>query len=182
MTGSDANGDVRRQPGKVLVVDADVQNVQQLGEALRKRGCEPLEATSYEAAKLLWTSERPPMLIADVRLGQFNGLQLLLRALIDRPDVNAVITCPLPDKVLENETRRFGATFLIKPVRPGEVVDALLGSVPQPEQKASSLLVERRNAEQRQLPVAPFSPDQRRADPAPHGAALRVKPLPESFD
>ena len=99
---------------KVLVVDSDPKNVQALGAALRERGCEPLDATSFEAAKRLWIAEKPPVLIADVRLGQFNGLQLLLRAKADRPDVTALITCAIADKVLEAETKRFGGMFLVK--------------------------------------------------------------------
>ena len=52
------------------------------------------------------------MLIADVRLGQFNGLQLLLRARADRPDVTAVITCSFPDKVLEGGVVEYAAIIV----------------------------------------------------------------------
>ncbi len=65
---------------KVLVVDTDLQSLHIVSGVLRRHGHEPLLASSYEEGKRLWIADHPPMLIADVRLGQFNGLQLLLRA------------------------------------------------------------------------------------------------------
>jgi DNA-binding response OmpR family regulator len=149
------------KPIKVLVVDSDLKSVYELGNALRTRGCEPLEATSFEAGKALWIAEKPPLLIADIRLGQFNGLQLLLRARADRPDVAAIITCAFPDKVLETETHRFGGTFLVKPVQPEKVLAVLLGS-DQPERLQP--LGERRRGERRRDASEDFLPDRRSDD------------------
>jgi DNA-binding NtrC family response regulator len=145
---------------KVLVVDSDPKSVQELGVALRDRGCEPLEATSFEAAKQLWIAEKPPALIADVRLGQFNGLQLLLRAKADRPDVAAVITCAFPDKVLEAETQRFGGTFMVKPLTPEEVLAHLLGPN---EPVTLERFGERRTGDRRLNIIGGFLPDRRQA-------------------
>jgi DNA-binding NtrC family response regulator len=149
---------------RVLVVDSDVQNVRQLGAELRRWGCDPLEATSFEEAKRLWMAEHPPMLVVDVCLGQFNGLQLLLRARADRPDVKAVITCAFPDKVLESETERFGATFLVKPLTAAQLASVLnLQSSLAPSSTDPSF-IERRARERRQLVVVDFTPDRRLAD------------------
>jgi ActR/RegA family two-component response regulator len=114
-------------PLKVLIVDTDWEIVRELSAATRALGGEPLEATTYEAARQLWMAERPPFLVADIRLGPFNGLQLLLRAKDDRPDVVAAITSSVADGVLEADTQRFGATFLVKPLEAGQVLKALLG-------------------------------------------------------
>ena len=153
---------------KVLVVDADSESVRALGAAFRGRGCEPLEATSFEEAKRLWIAEHPPMLIADVRLGQFNGLQLLLRAKADRPDVVAVITCAIDDKVLEAETRRFGGTFVVKPVTADEICATLLRSLSNsfflagdPPSATVEPIPDRRIGERRQ-PINPEHVPQRR--------------------
>ena len=126
-----SGGKWTKEPMKVLIVDTDPQNVRALVAAFRSRGCEPLEATSFEAAKRMWIAEQPPMLVADIRLGQFNGLQLLLRAKADRPDVVAAITCATPDTVLQAETRRFGGRFFVKPIVPDEVCATLLSDLPQ---------------------------------------------------
>jgi DNA-binding response OmpR family regulator len=160
-----------KEPMKVLVVDADPQCVRALGAAIRGLGGEPLEATSFEEAKRLWIAELPPMLIADVRLGQFNGLQLLLRAKADRPDLVAVITCAIDDKVLEAETRRFGGTFFVKPVTPDEICATLLSSLPNAfflagDQHSAALepIPDRRIGERRQLITPEQLPQRRNAD------------------
>jgi ActR/RegA family two-component response regulator len=143
---------------KVLVVDSDPENVHELGRALRNQGYEPLEATAFEAAKALWMAEKPSMLIADIRLGQYNGLQLLLRAKAELPDVAAVITCGFPDKVLEAETQRLGGTFLVKPLRAEDVLTALLG----PRQPARIERLEEHRAGDRRGAVVPqVFPDRR---------------------
>ncbi len=149
---------------RVLVVDGDAQPVRLLANELRRWGCEPLEATTFEEAKRLWTAERPPLIVIDVCLGQFNGLQLLLRAKADRPDVKAVITCAFADKVLESETQRFGGTFLVKPFTPVQVATGLRLS-PRPHSEISKLVpVERRVGERRQNMIMNFTPDRRLAD------------------
>jgi two-component system, NtrC family, response regulator AtoC len=146
---------------KVLVVDADPRNVQEIGAALRSGGYQPLEATSFEAAKHLWVTEQPPILIADVRLGQFNGLQLLLRARADRPDVLGVITCAFPDKVLEEETRRFGGLFVVKSVPFESMVATVLGLLSKEPRSQRTVFEERRARARRQTLLSNFSPERR---------------------
>jgi two-component system response regulator RegA len=147
-TNVNAGGKERQSTEKlhqILIVDSSVKELQDLAAAFRRLGFEPMEATTLEAAKQLWTAHQPPVLIADVRLGQFNGLQLLLRAKAERPDVRAVITCAFPDRVLEAETLRFGAAFLVKPVTAVELV-ATLGISPD-----DPILTDRRMADRRQM-------------------------------
>jgi two-component system, response regulator RegA len=133
---------------KVLVVDPDCEYVDRLSAELRNRGYAPLVASTYQRGRELWIVERPQMLIADVRLGQFNGLQLLLRARADRPDLSAIITTSAPDKMLEAEARRFGAQFVIKPARPEELAARL----------------ERRKSQRRRVVTDGFTPDRRAAE------------------
>jgi DNA-binding NtrC family response regulator len=165
------SGAEHHEPLKVLVVSADSQQVQELGDALRRRGCEPLEATSFEAARRLWNAEHPPMLIADVRLGQFNGLQLLIRARADRPDLAAVITSAAPDAVLQAETRRFGAAFLVKSVTPDEVCATVLRLLPHsflfsshPAALSLEPAPDRRTGQRRRRDTPGYAPERRVAD------------------
>jgi len=155
---------------RVLIVDSDAQSARQLVAELRRWGCDPIEATSFEEGKRLWTAEKPPMLIVDVCLGQFNGLQLLLRARSDRPDVRAIITCGFPDKVLEAETTRFGGTFLVKPLSPAQVMAILGPPQPAPQEVIPVPFAERRVADRRQLKIPDFVPDRRVGD--------RRRPIP----
>jgi DNA-binding response OmpR family regulator len=145
---------------KVLVVDADSASRQQLHAKLREAGFETLDAATYEEGRRLWSSERPSVLIADIRLGQYNGLQLLLHARAAQPGIAALITCSFPDKVLEAETTRFGGTFFVKPLD----MERVLGAIRQHRQAAPSQIVERRVADRRQIVVPGFGPDRRTAD------------------
>lgn len=140
---------------KVLVVDVDAMIVHSLAGALRAAGYNALEATSFADAKRLLVAESPHALVADVRLGQFNGLQLLMRAKEERPDTAAVITCAFPDVVLEAETRRFGGIFLLKPLDPQQVLTAI-GAHTQPQ-----FFLERRAKDRRTNEMAGFSPERR---------------------
>jgi CheY-like chemotaxis protein len=111
--------------GTALVVDSDPINVRTIASLLEDRGYSVLEATSYPEARRLWDAEHPQVLVADIRLGSFNGLQLLIRARGDRPDLTAVITSPVPDRVLADEARRFGGMFFVKPVEPERMFAAI---------------------------------------------------------
>jgi len=144
---------------KALLVDTDLASVQMLGEALRKAGYETVEANSYEDARRLCSAEQPTILVADVRLGPYNGLQLLLRARSLTANPIAVITCSLHDKVLEAETVRFGGTFLVKPVDPSQLV-ALIRSA----EIRMFPTTERRLLERRQVTIPGFIPDRRVAN------------------
>jgi DNA-binding response OmpR family regulator len=144
---------------RILIVDTDPIARFVLATALREEGCDVTEATSFEEGKRLWASERPAMLIADVRLGEFNGLQLLLRAKADREDIKAVITSSVPDRVLEVDTHRFGGTFLVKPVRPPEIIKMLRLAA-----DGNHNPIDRRVSERRQLITPSFAPDRRTVD------------------
>jgi len=150
-----------KTPLKALIVDADAKIVREMGAAIRALGGEPLEATTFEAARQLWIAEKPPVLIADIRLGQFNGLQLLLRAKADRPDVVAGITSARADRVLEVDTQRFGGTFLVKPLEPAQVLKILLG---QGSDTTLERFEERRQGDRRGDAPINFMPDRRLAD------------------
>jgi len=148
-------------PLRALVVDTDPKAVRDLAVAIQALGGQALEATTFEAAKRLWIAEKPPILIADIRLGPFNGLQLLLRAKSDRPDVIAAITSTSADSVLEVDTQRFGGIFLLKPLDPGHVLQLLLG---QSGSASVARVEERRLGERRTTVAIDFVPERRMAD------------------
>lgn len=143
-----------------LVVNTDTRVLQGFASALRGEGYSVLEATSFEDGKQLWTATKPDVLVVDIRLGQFNGLQLLMRARSDRPDLHAIITCPFADAVLEAETRRFGGTFLIRPIEPQQIVSSIR-QIQSPDAAPPMPLLERRRSDRRKLVIADFHPERR---------------------
>lgn len=108
-----------------LIVDIEPQCLFDLSRAFRAAGYRTLGATSFADAKRLLIAELPQILVADVRLGEFNGIQLLMLAREVRPAISAVITNAFVDPVLEEETHRLGGTFLVKPFHLRDLLDAV---------------------------------------------------------
>jgi DNA-binding response OmpR family regulator len=166
-------------PIKVLVVDIDPRQVQELALALRGAGYLTVEATSFVEGKRRWMAERPQVLVADVALGEFNGLQLLMRVRDEQPDTLAVLTCPYPDSVLEAEATRLGSVFLVKPVGTRLLLAAirnLIDSRPagRPEESEARVGVRNgpwmapsqpeRRGDRRKLVIPGFAPERRLAE------------------
>lgn len=150
----------------VLVVETDLRVLHASAQALREAGYLVFEASSFEDGKRLWREITPSVLVVDIRLGEFNGLQLLMRARSGRPDLKGIITSPFADHVLEAEAQRFGGTFLIKPIAPWQIVEAV-GRAARPKLVSAPasppLFLERRRADRRQVTI-PVWPDRRVAD------------------
>ena len=107
---------------RVLIVDDEPDVIGVLSEALRAAGYDTAGAGTFEEGKRLLTTSPPDVLITDVRLGHFNGLQLV----VIRPAATAaVVVSGFWDRTLEEEARRNGALFLLKPVSDQQIVEAV---------------------------------------------------------
>jgi DNA-binding response OmpR family regulator len=100
----------------LLIVDDDVPLLQALSRFLGDNGYKVFASSSFEDAKQEIAVLQPDIVITDVRLGAFNGLQLALLARAVKPDVRLVVFSGFDDPVLKEEARRVGATYLVKPV------------------------------------------------------------------
>lgn len=109
----------------ILLVDDDLSLLGALSRFLSDSGFEVFPCSTFEDAKREIASVRPEILITDVRLGAFNGLQLALFARDVRSDVRLVVFSGFDDPVLKEEARRIGATYLVKPVSGNHLVDEL---------------------------------------------------------
>jgi DNA-binding NtrC family response regulator len=91
---------------RVLIVDDERDVVELLAVTLECAGYEIIRATTFEEGKRLLLDTPPPdVLITDVRLGQFNGLHLVIcRA----PTTGAVVVSGYSDRTLAEEARRRG--------------------------------------------------------------------------
>jgi DNA-binding response OmpR family regulator len=78
---------------------------------LEQSGYAVLTAASFEEAAALLRQVQPDLLVADVRLLDYNGLHLAMRAREESPR-----TCSLmvgePDVVLEREAKALGASYV----------------------------------------------------------------------
>lgn len=102
---------------RILIVDDDNSLLDALSRALRQAGQESVFAvSSFADAKHALRDNRFDVLISDVRLGAFNGLQLAVLARDQSPDIQLIVFSGFDDPVLRQEAERLGAVYLVKPV------------------------------------------------------------------
>jgi ActR/RegA family two-component response regulator len=109
----------------LLIVDDDVALLQALSRFLAESGYDVVSCATFEEAKKEIAAGHPEILVTDVRLGAFNGLQLVLLARDLRTDVRLVVFSGFDDPVLKEEARRLGATYLVKPVSGQQILEEL---------------------------------------------------------
>lgn len=116
-------------PRKILVVDDDRATRVGLVALLQSEGYDVVAADNLKSALKAMAEEAPQLLITDVRLGEFNGLHL---AAANRTRMPVIVITGYPDPVLQETAREFDAEFVLKPVKPADLlalVDRKLGSV-----------------------------------------------------
>ncbi len=109
---------------RVLVVDDDEGYLSAMKELLEGAGYDAVVANSFEDGRRELRNSAPDLLILDVRLGAFNGLQLISTGLSQIP---AIVVTGFDDAVLRADASGFGASYMVKPVEPA----ALMASIRQ---------------------------------------------------
>ncbi len=100
----------------VLVVDDEPQVLDYLTSALTRSGYLATPCGRFEDAKAALAAGRPDLLLTDIRLGAYNGLQLAILATQKYPGTPVIILTGFEDPTLRDEAQRAGATFVVKPV------------------------------------------------------------------
>ena len=103
---------------KVLIVEDDLATRRGLAELLSNEGYDTTAVGSFQDAIRAALIAEPDLLITDIRLHDYNGLQLVMRL----AHVPAIVITGHPDRVLEQEAARAGATFVVKPLRATELL------------------------------------------------------------
>lgn len=101
---------------RVLVANGNPDVRQAFTELLTLAGYHTIAVATFEEARHVLDQAPPSLLIADLRLGAFNGLHLVLRGRADSPDMAAIVTIDQQDQALKSEARRLGAQCVIIPV------------------------------------------------------------------
>ena len=107
---------------KVLIVDDDANAREGLKQILTAAGYEALTAQTFQEGQTILEAQLPDLLIADVRLGDFNGLQLIA---LNQRSIPAIVLTGFDDVVLEQDARKFGADYLLKPVDPKALLELI---------------------------------------------------------
>jgi len=109
----------------VILVEPDHVDRVLAHSALAAAGFAVTATNNYEDAHDALMARPPLVLVTTVRLGAHNGIQLALRAQAERPGIALVLTSSMPDAVLQAEADRLGATFVLKPVAPEDLMAAV---------------------------------------------------------
>jgi two-component system, response regulator RegA len=110
--------------GPVVVVEDDPVTLAGWMELLGEAGYDVVGAASFEQGREALKS-RPALLIVDVRLGAYNGLQLIIRARSDRPDLPLILVTGYADDAVRSAAELWGALYLEKPVDPDRLLSAI---------------------------------------------------------
>jgi len=103
-------------PSRILIVDDDLALVEGVESAFRAAGEDATSCSSFEVARQMLRSEEFAVLVTDVRLGAFNGLQLALLARDLYPQITLIVFSGFDDPVLRAEAEHAGAAYVVKPV------------------------------------------------------------------
>ena len=110
---------------RALIVDDDPQVLSLAARWIRKAGYDVVVSNDFLDARMQLEVCRPAVVVADVRLGAFNGLQLGFLARQLFPDVRVAVISGWNDPVMRRDAAEFGASFLQKPFRASELLFAI---------------------------------------------------------
>ena len=113
------------ETGIVLLIDDDESVLTTLRRWIEPLGREVATCRSFHEARDYLSSNTPAVLVVDVRLQGYNGLQFVVWAKDKRPEILCVVLTGFDDPVLRAETERLGARFLVKPVVRADFLAAL---------------------------------------------------------
>jgi DNA-binding response OmpR family regulator len=116
-------------PYRILVLDDDENALDGLVEMLRDADHQVAGVTSYEEAKQLLAAEPYDLLISDVRLRGFNGLNLVKKCRAEYPEMAVIIISGYEQPLMELEASRYQALFVQKPIRPLEFLATVATSL-----------------------------------------------------
>lgn len=101
---------------KTLIVDDDASLLDALQRSFTEAGEQIVACATFADARKALQTTRFDALITDVRLGEFNGLQLAVIGRETYPDLRVIVFSGFDDPVLRTEADHVGAIYLVKPV------------------------------------------------------------------
>jgi DNA-binding response OmpR family regulator len=117
---------------RVFVVDDEPALAESLKLGLQAHGFEVETSRSFEDARRRLLAGSFDVLITDVRLGAFNGLQLAVIARGGNPSMRIVVFSGFDDSVLREEARALNASYLVKPVSAEQMKNVITANTDTP--------------------------------------------------
>ena len=105
---------------QIFVVSSDDDRRSGLLTVLSGAGYSASGASTFAEAKEALGTRSPDLVIADERLGAFNGLHVIMLGRANRPDMKAIVTTRSRGAGLETDARRLNVQCLVPPPSPAE--------------------------------------------------------------
>jgi ActR/RegA family two-component response regulator len=111
---------------QLLLIDDDLPLLTTMSRFFTGRGYEVVSCSTFESARRAILERTPDIVVTDVRLEAFNGLQLAMLARDVSPTARIIVFSGYADPVIEADARRIGATYLVKPVSGPQLLDEVV--------------------------------------------------------
>jgi PleD family two-component response regulator len=109
-----------------LVVDSSLDNALATANLLTESDFHVTVADNFARAKERLAECPPALLVTELRLREYNGLQLVLRGKARRSNLAAIVLSAESDPVLEADAEAMGATFIVRPITAKQFIAAAL--------------------------------------------------------
>jgi DNA-binding NtrC family response regulator len=100
----------------ILIVEEDAALLDAWVALMAAAGYRVTGVTSFAEGRRAMSDSTPDVLLTDVRLGAYNGLQLVIRARAANPRLRSIVVTGFPDPVVRREAEALDARHLEKPV------------------------------------------------------------------
>jgi DNA-binding response OmpR family regulator len=128
--------------------------------ALAGAGFHVISTDTFEAARQHLATSSPIVLVTALKLGEYNGLHLALRARATSPRTAALLMANAADNFVK-EAEQAGATYVVEPVDGSELVAAVLRTLFRPDSSLRVVAPFERRQRERRTAAAAFVPDRR---------------------
>src|SRR5262249_14702555 len=98
----------------IFVVSCDDSPRARLIDVLSGAGYRTIGAATFAEAKRVLGSSSADLVIAEERLGAFNGLHVIVFGRAYRPDLKAIVMTAQPDAALETDARRLNVDCMVE--------------------------------------------------------------------
>lgn len=119
---------VSRERPNILIVEKDGPLAGGLVPLLGAAGYEAVAAQSFEEGRAA-LQHAPDLILTELRLGPYNGLQLILRGRALDPRLRAIVITGHADPVLRREAEALDVLYLEKPITPESLLDEITRAI-----------------------------------------------------
>jgi DNA-binding NtrC family response regulator len=117
----ESQGPAVTDAARILIVEDDPATLDGLITLVRGAGYRVTGALSFEEGRRA-LGAGTDVLVTDIRLGAYNGLQLIIRGRTLNPRLQAIVVTGYPDVVVQREADRLNAVHLEKPIDPARLL------------------------------------------------------------